>query len=234
MSLLHSLYRSNSLVSTLASIAIHLAVGGLVYLSIAKYFNFDVPSDEQPPVLAVSFHQPASNGLLASTVTTLEATIVPPRDEIPEAAESQLELPVELPSDEEQSDITYQQVRPWMPSQLRVRPAVEPVAKQDIATEISATAVEVISQKDTQQCPPPAYPPISKRKGEQGTVTLLVSIRADGQVSAVTLSKSSGHQNLDTAALAAVRTWKYIPATTDGQPRASQVLQSLVFKIEKT
>ncbi|MBC8369615.1 MAG: TonB family protein [Planctomycetes bacterium] len=234
MSLLHSLYRSNSTVSTLASVAIHIAIGVFVYLGVANFFDFGEDDNSQPPALSVSFSQPASENLPATTITSLEATIVPPSYELPQITESKLEVATEIPSDDESPDITYQPVRPWMPSQLRVRPDVKEVsqAATELAIASTSSTVEVIAKKDEAQCPPPEYPRTSLLKGEQGTVTLLVSVRADGQVSAVSVSESSGHLALDNAALVAVRTWKYIPATTDGQPHAGQILQALVFKTD--
>ena len=237
MSLLHSLYRSNSAVSTLASISIHFVVGVFLCLGLAKYFSGSDPL-KKPPVLSVSFHQPTSDDLPATTVTALESVIVPPRNETPQVNESPLERPVETIHDEEQLNLTYQEVRPWMPSQLRVRPAVKPVAQPTLTpasdVEIAAVAVEVTAYKDAQQCPPPTYPRIARTKNQQGTVTLLVVIREDGQVTSVQVHASSGHKKLDDAALATVRTWKYMPATTNGQPRASFILQSIVFEIEKS
>jgi TonB family protein len=235
MSLLHSLYRSNSTVSTLASIAIHLAVGVFVYLGLANFFDFGNDDVKRPPTLAVSFSQPATANLPATTITTLEATIVPPIDKVPQLTESKFEVAAEIPSDDEAPDISYQPVRPWMPSQLRVRPevkeTVQPITEVVVTPEVAI--VKVIAKKDDTQCPPPEYPSISRRKGERGTVTLLVEIRADGQVSAVSVNTSSGYKNLDEAALSAVRTWKYTPATTNGKPHASHMLQKLIFEIEK-
>jgi protein TonB len=238
MSLLHSLYRSNSAVSTLASISIHFAVGVLLCLGLAKYFNGSSPLKKPPPVLSVSFHQSASDDLPATTVTTLESVIVPPRNETPQVNESPLERPVETIHDEEQLDVAYQEVRPWMPSHLRVRPAVKPVVQPSLTPpteeEVAAVVVEVAAYKDAQQCPPPTYPRTARAKNQQGTVTLLVVIREDGQVTTVQVHASSGHKKLDDAALAAVRTWKYVPATAAGQPHASVILQSIVFEIEKS
>tara|TARA_X000001036_G_scaffold434895_2_gene475095 strand:- start:738 stop:1367 length:630 start_codon:yes stop_codon:yes gene_type:complete len=209
----------------------------LLCLGLAKYFSSSHPL-KKPPVLSVSFHQPTSDDLPATTVTALESVIVPPRNETPQVNESPLERPVETIHDEEQLDLAYQEVRPWMPSQLRVRPAVKSVTQPTLipasAAEIADTAVEVAAYKDAQQCPPPTYPRTARTKNQQGTVTLLVGIREDGQVTAVQVHASSGHKKLDDAALAAVRTWKYVPATTNGQPRASVILQSIVFEIEKS
>lgn len=63
----------------------------------------------------------------------------------------------------------------------------------------------------------PAYPPVSKRLGEQGRVVVNVYVLADGRVGDVQLLKSSGYERLDAAALAHVRRdWRFDPARRDG------------------
>lgn len=61
--------------------------------------------------------------------------------------------------------------------------------------------------------PPPVYPSVSRRAGEQGRVMLRVRVSARGQVEAIEVQKSSGYDRLDEAALSAVRRWRFVPAT---------------------
>lgn len=63
----------------------------------------------------------------------------------------------------------------------------------------------------------PAYPEVARRRGEQGRVMLRVSVSADGTPLDVALAETSGHASLDSAALAAVRQWRFIPATQAGK-----------------
>lgn len=60
--------------------------------------------------------------------------------------------------------------------------------------------------------PAPAYPLLSKRLGEQGVVMLRVMVSALGLAERVEIHMSSGIDRLDTAAVAAVRQWRFIPA----------------------
>lgn len=60
--------------------------------------------------------------------------------------------------------------------------------------------------------PPPRYPTISKRLGETGSVLLRVLVSAQGQALEVEVKTSSGYARLDTAAVEAVRQWKFLPA----------------------
>lgn len=66
--------------------------------------------------------------------------------------------------------------------------------------------------------PPPRYPAEAVRNGWEGEVILRITVAPDGQVSRVSIEKSSGHEILDQAALRAVRTWKGVPATQAGEP----------------
>lgn len=80
--------------------------------------------------------------------------------------------------------------------------------------------------------PPPNYPPDAKRLKQQGEVLLHVKVGADGSAQAVTLKHSSGFPELDEAALAAVRRWKFEPARAAGVPVAVDVDVPVRFRIQ--
>jgi protein TonB len=63
----------------------------------------------------------------------------------------------------------------------------------------------------------PGYPDIARRRGEQGRVLLRVNVSADGTPLDVELAETSGHPSLDSAALSAVRQWRFVPATEAGR-----------------
>lgn len=58
----------------------------------------------------------------------------------------------------------------------------------------------------------PPYPEEARAQRMEGVVMLLVSVDAAGRVLSAQLSQSSGHDVLDRAALAAIRTWRFVPA----------------------
>ncbi len=64
--------------------------------------------------------------------------------------------------------------------------------------------------------PPPAYPADAKEAGIEGDVLLTAIIATDGSV--VQLDVKSGHPMLASAALEAVRQWKYKPTLLNGEP----------------
>jgi protein TonB len=84
-------------------------------------------------------------------------------------------------------------------------------------------------------CPkrtPPPYPPLSRRLGEAGKVVLRVELDETGRVSSAQVISSSGFDRLDTAALAAVRSWRCNPALRDGHVIRSVALQPFNFTLE--
>jgi TonB family protein len=67
----------------------------------------------------------------------------------------------------------------------------------------------------------PAYPDAARKAGRQGDVILKVHISATGEVTEVELIR--GEEPFASVAIAAVRTWRYRPATVDGRPARSRV-----------
>lgn len=79
--------------------------------------------------------------------------------------------------------------------------------------------------------PPPVYPLAARRRGLQGVVVLTVEVDAEGRPGLVTVRKSAGHALLDGSAVAAVRGWRFVPATSGGRPVASTVEVPVRFKL---
>jgi protein TonB len=80
--------------------------------------------------------------------------------------------------------------------------------------------------------PKPAYPPASRRGGEQGQVLLRVTVAADGSAQAVQVIAGSGFSRLDQAALEAVRRWKFVPAKRGDSPVDGVVRVPINFSLE--
>jgi protein TonB len=62
----------------------------------------------------------------------------------------------------------------------------------------------------------PAYPPASRRAGEQGVVQFRILVDERGKPLEVNVLKSSGFPRLDEAAAAAIRKWTFVPPTRNG------------------
>lgn len=89
--------------------------------------------------------------------------------------------------------------------------------------DLDAKAVTIIA---------PKYPVESRRKREQGTVILSVTLGADGGVAELSVAKSSGFERLDKAALDAVRRWRWSPTMRDGVPVAVRGTVDIPFILQ--
>ena len=79
--------------------------------------------------------------------------------------------------------------------------------------------------------PAPAYPPMSRRLGEEGRVVLRVLVEADGRPSEVAIKTGSGYPRLDHAAEDAVRRWRFVPARQGDEAVRAAVLVPIVFNL---
>ncbi|WP_336970104.1 energy transducer TonB [Sphingobium aromaticiconvertens] len=79
---------------------------------------------------------------------------------------------------------------------------------------------------------PPRYPIESRRKREQGTVLLSLTLGVDGKVSVINIAKSSGFARLDDAARDAVRNWRWAPTVRDGQAVMVRGLVEIPFMLQ--
>ena len=84
----------------------------------------------------------------------------------------------------------------------------------------SPSLVEPSADADYLKNPPPGYPRISRRMGEQGTVIVRVFISTQGLPEKAEVRTSSGFARLDQAALDAVQRWRFVPGHRHGTPEA--------------
>ena len=80
-----------------------------------------------------------------------------------------------------------------------------------------------------QDTPPPAYPLEVACAGLGGQVILVLSVAADGTPGDVRTESSSRRKALDAAAITAVRTWRFKPATNRGEPVAGRIRVPVTF-----
>lgn len=114
-----------------------------------------------------------------------------------------------------------------------VAPAVADAAAT--ITAVAATDAPVVQAEQTLACrerTAPAYPALSRRLRETGTVVLEVELDESGHVAAIRVDRSSGHARLDEAALVAVRRWRCQPAQRNGLPIRAIALQPIRFILD--
>ncbi len=106
----------------------------------------------------------------------------------------------------------------------------KPVAKPPPAP----VAIARVPPKQNPRRPPslPDYPPQAKRLGLEGSTVLRLYILEDGSVGDAQIAQSSGHEQLDEAALRhAKRAWKFMPGTEGGKPVPMWFEFRVVWKI---
>ena len=82
------------------------------------------------------------------------------------------------------------------------------------------SAGEVPASFDAKKCSI-EYPKASLMNEEQGVTTASFFVGTDGTVTESKLEKSSGHKNLDKAAIKSFSACKFKPGTKDGAPAAT-------------
>ncbi len=117
-------------------------------------------------------------------------------------------------------------------------PPVSLAASEPPRREPVLTPPQVLSQT------PPEYPSGGYRvalnrtsltpqivEAAEGRVILRLLVLADGSVDHVEVVVSSGHEVLDQTAVAAAKTWRFAPATRDGQPIEAWVVVPVHFVV---
>lgn len=114
---------------------------------------------------------------------------------------------------------------PPVPTPPTPAPAATPVPVAPApVTPVSANAAYLKN-------PAPEYPSLAQRRGWEGTVLLRVQVLASGKPGEIQVQKSSGRQQLDDAALAAVKRWSFVPAKQGDVAQNGWVSVPIDFKI---
>jgi len=141
-------------------------------------------------------------------------------------------------------DITTEVIKEKPPDQNKLPPPPPPemvkppppfVPPPDINVQVETTNNNAITQVTTKVEPKPQpsspasigrphncpqarwYPPQAIRLNHEGTTTLAFTVGTDGGVSNITVANSSGHDELDQAAVSCAAGWTYKPAMQNGQ-----------------
>src|SRR3546814_12681679 len=93
-------------------------------------------------------------------------------------------------------------------------PPAPPAPPQNISASVD------ISSKNMN---PPRYPPAAVRAGIEGTVILIIDVDANGNVVDVSVERSSRNRDLDRAAIAAAKKWRFNPSVVNGQKAEGRV-----------
>ena len=101
-------------------------------------------------------------------------------------------------------------------------PAPPPAPVVRVAASLQATG----------NCQKPEYPPLSRRREEQGSVVLKFLIGTDGRVLESRVEQSSGYARLDEAARLGLSQCQFKPGTVDGKPEPSWASLKYTWRLE--
>lgn len=116
-------------------------------------------------------------------------------------------------------------------AQLEAPPEPQTETPPQEAPAPAEAAARVEASYDPDGCPPPPYPRLARHQGLEGIVELLATVSPAGEILALEVTRSSGHEILDRAALDAVRGWTFRPAFDGDRPVRGQVPIRIRFEI---
>jgi periplasmic protein TonB len=233
-----------------ASMALSLALHGLAVLLLCAAGAAGSAGSEEPALLVeLALVAPSSNS--ADTTETSDATSemvveLPPSEEPPPVDWSMLK-PIELVPSPEPPPVDVSELKPveppkppppprpqkpqQQPAARQASPKAEPAqnfgsaadARQAAAGFLPTTVVWEGKPRYRHPPTPPAYPPRAVELNQQGEVVLRVRLDPQGAAVEILVHRPSGHQLLDRAAVAAVRSWHFLPAMRDGRPVSAWV-----------
>lgn len=109
----------------------------------------------------------------------------------------------------------------------------EPLSEQSESMEMAQEErASVVSDPIALNRIVPVYPRSARRKGHEGSTTVEIVVADDGTVSHADVVASSGYAELDAAALGAVRTARFAPATEDGVSVSGRLRLTFDFKLK--
>ena len=211
-------------------------VGGAVLLAhLAVLWTIEQPWREQVPALE------EAQVIMASVMVKSPTPPAPQPQPQPQAKSVSPAVPQPRPTPVPTPLPTVSKQAEASPSAPVVAPVMAPLVTPVVAAANSAPAtpsapaaapsasaskpappslVLPSSDADYLNNPPPAYPRLSKRMGEQGTVIVRVFIGLQGTAEQAEIRTSSGYDRLDKAALDTVQRWRYVPGKRHGNPEA--------------
>ena len=135
---------------------------------------------------------------------------------------------------------------PIEPAKVELKPADKPLAKTTVSDQVvsepsAVDSVErdsslmedqgVITEATASGIITPDYPRISRRRGEEGAVTLSIQVLANGKAGDARVMQSSGYHRLDEAALDAATKASFEPARRFGHALESETTLTFTFQL---
>lgn len=206
--------------------AVLLAHAGLAWLLSLGLLSSALSRGEPDHVIMASVvvDVPAPSAVIPLPVMPKVQPKPPTRPATPLVPPSQPQLPTQPQPSPVVTQTAPSQAAPIVPATASPAPAAAAPAAEGQPRSNPSTATAAVvppsSDADYLNNPTPAYPRMSKRLGEQGTVTVRVLINTEGHAEQAEIRTSSGYSRLDEAALETVKRWRYVPGKRAGVPEA--------------
>lgn len=197
--------------------ALHLA--GLTALA---HWDLQQPDSALAQILSVRLIEPEKPRLAEPKPLPPPPKPVP-RPTVVDTPPPVLTAAAEAPAAPASFAVAPQPPAPPAPPPIQAAPPAPPAPLPVVAARFDA---EYLNN------PKPAYPPLSRRLGEEGKVWLRVRVGADGSALEVEIKQGSGHARLDTAARDAVARWRFVPARRGAEAIESWVAVPILFALE--
>ncbi len=225
----------------IASLAIHAAIIG----PMVGFIHLQ-PSSDQTPEQPVPIFFEIVEEALPSTPDEQSGTVpMPPKETVPEEMPEDVgTVPENMGMVPENMGTVPENVE-TIPEDMPEDMGTDPIENTENEKISDAKAEETVNDKEesveqarVMSAPValnkiiPVYPRSARRRGHEGCVTVEISVAEDGHVSGAEIVSSSGHAELDSAALGAVRTAKFAPATEDGASVTGRLRLTFNFKLE--
>jgi len=141
------------------------------------------------------------------------------KETLPEKDKTLSDLsPVNFPADKKKEDDFFEEDTVFIPDMVDIPQALPNIKDtprevkkdevSDLLSDIPITYAHPIYKRNIS----PPYPLLARKRGYQGTVLLEVLVSKDGKAASIQLSRSSGYNILDRAAIKGVRGWLFYPA----------------------
>lgn len=187
-----------------------------------------LPPAEPPPALSFRVIQPAADPSPEPPKPVARELPAPRR--VSKAPPLPTPAPLlNTPATKAPVEVPLDQPPPRTDTALEPAPVVPAVAPTPAAASRAETAPRF--DADYLDNPPPAYPAVSRRMGEEGKVVLRVFVEPSGRPGQIQIHTGSGSARLDQAAQESVARWKFVPAHRGAEPVGAWVLVPIQFSL---
>ncbi len=200
------------------------------------------PSEPEsvPPLELPKPDEPPPPPILPDKPSFTEA-LTPLPEPVPEPVPAPVPVPVPVPAPvPEPVPTPAPRVAAVTPAPATQSPAAAAAARQDAQSQETGATIQPASggsfgRLDAHPAPDrpirPNYPIGARRRGEEGTVILDVTVTADGRAGTVAQVASSGFAELDRAAERAASQARFKPGSRNGLPVESAARLTIIFRL---